>query len=146
MGLPPQASQTSVAFSDPTAGPSGSSVPRTKTEANRLKKKLKKEEKKKKKLQRIAGGHVWEDPSLEEWDPNDFRLFCGDLGNDVSEDVLTRAFNKYPSFLKAKVVREKKTNKSRGFGFVSFKEPKDFIRAMKEMNGKLHLSATCDYY
>ena len=101
-----------------------------------MKKMKKKEEKKKKKLQRVAGGQVWEDPSLEEWDPNDYRLFCGDLGNDVSDDVLTRAFNKYPSFLKAKVVREKKTNKSRGFGFVSFKDPQDFIRAMKDMNGK----------
>ncbi|OTF75727.1 RNA recognition motif protein [Euroglyphus maynei] len=79
---------------------------------------------------------VWEDPTLEEWDPNDFRLFCGDLGNDVSDDVLTRAFNRYPSFIKAKVVRDKRTNKSRGYGFVSFKNPVDFARAVKEMNGR----------
>lgn len=137
MGLPPESSQTSAVMIDPIAGPSSSGgIPKSKTEANRLKKMKKKEEKKKKKLQRVAGGQVWEDPSLEEWDANDYRLFCGDLGNDVSDDVLIRAFNKYPSFLKAKVVREKKTNKSRGFGFVSFKDPQDFIRAMKDMNGK----------
>jgi len=137
MGLPPEASQSSVVHMDPMPGPSGSTaMPSSKTEANKLKKKLKKEEKKKKKLQRMAGGQAWEDPSLEEWNPNDFRLFCGDLGNDVSDDVLTRAFNKYPSFLKAKVVREKRTNKSKGYGFVSFKDPQDFIRAMKDMNGK----------
>lgn len=94
---------------------------------------------KKKKNLRIAGGQVWEDPSLEEWDPNDFRLFCGDLGNDVSDDVLTRTFNRYPSFIKAKVVRDKRTNKSRGYGFVSFKNPVDFARAMKEMNGKFRI-------
>lgn len=68
--------------------------------------------------------------------PDDFRLFCGDLGNDVTDEVLTRAFSKYSSFLKAKVVRDKRTNKTKGFGFVSFKDPQDFIRATKEMNGE----------
>ncbi|KAH9423132.1 RNA-binding protein 42 [Dermatophagoides pteronyssinus] len=102
----------------------------------KTKSKSEKKGSKKKKNLRIAGGQVWEDPTLEEWDPNDFRLFCGDLGNDVSDDVLTRAFNRYPSFIKAKVVRDKRTNKSRGFGFVSFKNPVDFARAIKEMNGR----------
>lgn len=92
--------------------------------------------KKKNKNLRIAGGQVWEDPSLVDWDPNDFRIFCGDLGNDVTDDVLARAFNRFPSFLKAKVVRDRRTNKSRGYGFVSFKNPQDFARAMKEMNGE----------
>lgn len=68
--------------------------------------------------------------------PDDFRIFCGDLGNDVTDEVLIRAFNKYNSFLKAKVVRDKRTNKTKGFGFVSFKDPQDFIKAMKEMNGE----------
>ncbi|VDP79295.1 unnamed protein product [Schistosoma curassoni] len=67
----------------------------------------------------------------------DFRLFCGDLGNEVTDDTLARAFNRYPSFQKAKVVRDKRTSKSRGYGFVSFSDPGDFTRAMREMNGKL---------
>jgi RNA recognition motif-containing protein len=67
---------------------------------------------------------------------DDFRIFCGDLGNDVTDEILTRAFSKYQSFLKAKVVRDKRSNKTKGFGFVSFKDPQDFIKAMKEMNGE----------
>ena len=67
---------------------------------------------------------------------DDFRVFCGDLGNEVTDEILTRNFSKYPSFLKAKVVRDKKTNKSKGYGFLSFKDPNDFIKAMREMNGK----------
>jgi len=67
---------------------------------------------------------------------DDFRIFCGDLGNDVTDEMLVRVFGKYPSFQKAKVVRDKRTNKTKGFGFVSFKDPQDFIKAMKEMNGK----------
>ncbi|BES94616.1 RNA recognition motif. (a.k.a. RRM, RBD, or RNP domain) [Nesidiocoris tenuis] len=96
----------------------------------------KKKEKKNKKLIRVAGGQTWEDSTLAEWEDDDFRLFCGDLGNDVTDEVLTRAFSKYPSFLKARVVRDKRTNKTKGFGFVSFKDPQDFIRATKEMNGR----------
>lgn len=86
----------------------------------------------------MAGGQVWEDPTLSEWDPADFRVFCGDLGNDVSDDVLTRAFNRFPSFVKAKVVRDKRSNKSKGYGFVSFKDPQDFAKAIREMNGKFY--------
>ncbi|XP_003737446.1 RNA-binding protein 42 [Galendromus occidentalis] len=94
------------------------------------------EEKKPKKLIRMAGQQVWEDNSLVEWDPDDFRIFCGDLGNDVTDEMLTRVFSKYPTFTKAKVIRDKRTNKSKGYGFVSFKEPQGFIKAMRELNGK----------
>ena len=78
-------------------------------------------EKKMKRFIRVAGGQKWEDSSLAEWDPNDFRIFCGDLGNEVSDELLAKAFRKYPSFQKAKVVRDGRTNKSKGYGFVSFR-------------------------
>ncbi|EUB55796.1 RNA-binding protein 42 [Echinococcus granulosus] len=90
----------------------------------------------KKVYKRVAAGMVWEDPTLSDWDPNDFRIFCGDLGNEVSDDTLIRAFSRYPSFRKAKVIVDKRTGKSRGYGFVSFSDPNDFTRAMREMNGK----------
>ncbi|KAI9208856.1 uncharacterized protein BJ171DRAFT_487505 [Polychytrium aggregatum] len=87
-------------------------------------------------LVRAAGGEIWEDKSLLDWDDNDFRLFCGDLGNEVTDDLLSKAFMKYPSMVKVRVVRDKRTQKSRGYGFVSFKDPNDFVKALKEMNGK----------
>ena len=34
------------------------------------------------------------------------------------------------------MVRDKRSNKSKGYGFVSFKDPADFTRAIKELNGK----------
>merc|ERR1712210_191967 len=91
-----------------------------------------------KKFIRCAAGEKWDDPTLGEWDAADYRIFAGDLGNEVTDDVLSRAFNKYPSFLKAKVIREKgpKMGKSKGYGFISFRDPEDFIKAMREMNGK----------
>lgn len=55
----------------------------------------------------------------------------------MNDDVLVRAFNKYPSFQKAKVIRDKRSGKTRGYGFVSFKDSQDYIRAMREMNGSI---------
>lgn len=36
----------------------------------------------------------------------------------------------------AKVVVDKRIGKSKGYGFVSLKDPKDFLNALKEMNNK----------
>uniref|UniRef100_A0A8B9Z9V3 RNA-binding protein 42 n=1 Tax=Buteo japonicus TaxID=224669 RepID=A0A8B9Z9V3_9AVES len=74
--------------------------------------------------------------------PHDFRIFCGDLGNEVNDDILGRAFGRYPSFLKAKVIRDKRTGKTKGYGFVSFKDPNDYVRAMREMNGNGDVGGT----
>lgn len=41
--------------------------------------------------------------------------------SQVSDELLAKAFRKYPSFQKAKVVRDSRSNKSKGYGFVSFK-------------------------
>lgn len=101
-----------------------------------LKTKKKAKTEKVKKCIRTAAGTTWEDQSLLEWESDDFRIFCGDLGNEVNDDILARAFSRYPSFLKAKVVRDKRTGKTKGYGFVSFKDPNDYVRAMREMNGK----------
>ncbi|CAB3401273.1 unnamed protein product [Caenorhabditis bovis] len=106
-----------------------------KRQTDPLKKRIK-EQQTKKKFVRSGGGQVWEDSSLAEWDENDFRIFCGDLGNEVSDELLAKAFRKYPSFQKAKVIRESRSNKSKGYGFVSFRESDDYVRAMREMDGK----------
>lgn len=85
---------------------------------------------------RSAAGTRWWDPTLAEWPENDYRIFVGDLGNEVNDDVLGKPFQKYQSFAKAKVVRDHRTNKTKGFGFISFLDANDFAKALKEMQGK----------
>ncbi|KAF2877844.1 hypothetical protein BDV95DRAFT_588867 [Massariosphaeria phaeospora] len=85
---------------------------------------------------RAAGGRSWEDPSLLEWDPMHPRIFVGNLAGEVTDDSLLKAFAKFPSVVKARVVRDKRTTKSKSYGFVSFSSTDDFFRAAKEMNGK----------
>ncbi|RWW28743.1 hypothetical protein GW17_00006763, partial [Ensete ventricosum] len=89
-------------------------------------------ETKKNAIPRKAAGKSWEDPTLADWPEsmipnrtNDFRLFCGDLGNEVNDDILAKAFSKYPSFNMARVVRDKWTGKTKGYGFVSFPNASD---------------------
>ena len=86
---------------------------------------------------RSAGGATWLDPTLEDWPENDSRLFVGNLGNEVTDDLLGVAFQKYQSFQRARVVRNKfGASKSKGYGFISFSDPRDMLAALKEMNGK----------
>lgn len=89
-----------------------------------------------------------------------FRLFVGDLSNDVSDDVLANAFNKYPSFTKARVIRDRLSQKvsylivatnvplmcylQAKYGFVAFSDPEDFLRAWKEMDGEISSTVVHD--
>merc|ERR1719188_932170 len=85
---------------------------------------------------RKASGKIWRDPTLEDWPKDDYRLFCGDLGNEVTDDLLANAFRKYSSFQKAKVIRDKRTGKTKGYGFVSFSAPEDMVAALRDVNGR----------
>lgn len=87
------------------------------------------------KIFRSAAGEVWDDPTLADWNPNDFRLFVGNIGNEVTDITLRGIFSVYPTFDKARVVRDK-NGKTKGFGFVSFLKANDFLKAMKEWNGQ----------
>ncbi|KAL2021456.1 hypothetical protein VTK56DRAFT_7209 [Thermocarpiscus australiensis] len=91
---------------------------------------------KKKTVYREGGGKKWQDDTLLEWDPSHLRLFVGNLAGETTDDSLLKAFSRWKSVQKAKVIRDKRTTKSKGFGFVSFSDPEDFFQAAKEMNGK----------
>ena len=116
-----------------------SSEKNPKTQNDSQNKKLSKREEKMKENWRIyrkGAGVIWQDESLNDWPENDYRMFIGDLGNEVNDQVLANAFIKYPSFAKAKVIRNKITGKTKGYGFVSVTDVNDYIKIMREMNGK----------
>ena len=102
-------------------------------------KEQKKKEREQKKLTLRQGkdGQTWEDPTLREWPENDFRLYVGNVGPEISSDMLAEKFKNYPSFAKAKVVPNKDKHPNRaGFGFVSFLDLDDYYKAFAELNGK----------
>lgn len=87
-------------------------------------------------VQRTGGGTTWTDSTLLEWDPAHFRIFVGNLAGEVTDESLLKAFSQYPSVQKARVIRDKRTTKSKGYGFVSFADGDDYFRAARELNGK----------
>jgi len=89
---------------------------------------------------RKAAEETWVDETLQEWPENDFRIFVGDLAKEVTTELLANAFQHYHSFAKAKVIRKKADNKTRGFGFVSFLDPMECAKAIREQQGKYLLS------
>ena len=71
------------------------------------------------------------------WPENDFRIFVGNLGSEVNDVTLNSAFAaKYNSVAMSKVMRDKKSGKSKGFGFVSFLDFKECADALRTMAGK----------
>ncbi|KAI0152562.1 RNA-binding domain-containing protein [Hypoxylon sp. NC0597] len=91
---------------------------------------------KKKTVVRQGGGQKWTDDTLLEWDPSHLRLFVGNLAGETTDESLYKAFSQWKSLQKARVIRDKVTSKSKGYGFVSFSDPDEFFQAAKEMNGK----------
>ncbi|KAH0537884.1 hypothetical protein FGG08_005436 [Glutinoglossum americanum] len=91
---------------------------------------------KQKTVVRSGGGQTWTDTTLLEWDPAHFRLFVGNLAGEVTDDSLLKAFSRYPSVQKARVVRDKRSTKSKGYGFVSFSDGEEYFQAAREMQGK----------
>lgn len=84
---------------------------------------------------RKGGGQTWEDNSLLEWDPTQFRIMVGNLAGEVTDDSLAKAFAPY-GVSKARVIRDKRTTKSKGFGFVSFTDGEQGFKAARDMVGK----------
>ncbi|CAF2051064.1 unnamed protein product [Brassica napus] len=69
-------------------------------------------------------------------DSPDYTIFVGDLAADVTDYVLLETFKaSYPSVKGAKVVIDRATGRTKGYGFVRFSDESEQIRAMSEMNG-----------
>ncbi|KAM6585749.1 hypothetical protein CsatB_012751 [Cannabis sativa] len=68
----------------------------------------------------------------------DFTIFVGDLAADVTDYTLQEIFRgRFPSVKGAKVVIDRLTGRTKGYGFVRFGDETEQIRAMTEMNGVL---------
>jgi len=62
------------------------------------------------------------------------KLFVGSLPFSVSDTTLKETFEKHGSVLSAKVIMDRDTNRSRGFGFVEMENPTDATKAIKALH------------
>jgi cold-inducible RNA-binding protein len=63
------------------------------------------------------------------------KLFIGGLSWDTSDLGLREAFERFGPLVEAKVITDRDTGRSRGFGFVTFESGSDAQTAMTEMDG-----------
>ena len=62
------------------------------------------------------------------------KLFVGSLPWSVSDDKLKEIFEAHGTVVSAKVITDRDTNRSRGFGFVEMENPSDATNAIKALN------------
>lgn len=63
------------------------------------------------------------------------KLFVGGLSWDTDNHGLREAFDEYGNVIDAKVITERDTGRSRGFGFVTFESSDGASNAMSAMDG-----------
>jgi cold-inducible RNA-binding protein len=64
------------------------------------------------------------------------RLFVGSLSYNVNDDQLKEAFEAFGQVVSAKVIVDRDTNRSKGFGFVEMGSEEEAQAAIKGMDGK----------
>ena len=65
------------------------------------------------------------------------RLFVGNLSFNTTEEALMAAFQEFGEVVEARLMTERETGRSRGFGFVEMATPEAAAKAIEEMNGAL---------
>ena len=62
------------------------------------------------------------------------KLFVGSLSFSIDDKTLQQTFEKHGTVVSAKVITDRYTGKSRGFGFVEMENSTDAQNAMKALN------------
>ena len=65
-------------------------------------------------------------------------IFVSNLGYSFTSEDLSELFSEYGSVESARVITDKFTKQSRGFGFVEMADEDAATKAIKELNGSMH--------
>ncbi|CAN6687506.1 unnamed protein product [Malus baccata var. baccata] len=66
----------------------------------------------------------------------EFRCFVGGLAWATDNEALERAFSQYGEIIESKIINDRETGRSRGFGFVTFGSEQAMRDAIEGMNGQ----------
>jgi hypothetical protein len=64
------------------------------------------------------------------------KLYVGNLAYSVRDDTLEQAFGQYGSVASAKVMMERDSGRSKGFGFVEMSSDAEALAAIEGLNGQ----------
>ncbi|MGC8825285.1 MAG: RNA recognition motif domain-containing protein [Bacteroidales bacterium] len=63
-------------------------------------------------------------------------LYVGNISYSMKEEELKQAFSKFGQVLSVKIITDRRTGKSKGYGFVEMDNEADASEAMSNLNGK----------
>jgi RNA recognition motif-containing protein len=63
-------------------------------------------------------------------------IYVGNLPFSITEDKLKEAFTEYGTVVSVKIIIDKQSGKSRGFGFVEMANDSEAQKAIEQANGK----------
>ena len=63
------------------------------------------------------------------------KIFVGNMSWNTTEQGLQQAFSRFGEIAEAKVITDRDTGRSRGFGFVTFEDDSAADKAIQEMDG-----------
>jgi RNA recognition motif-containing protein len=63
------------------------------------------------------------------------KLYVGNLNYQATEDDLTNYFGEFGEVTSARIVQDRETRRSKGFGFVEFGNYDEGKKALEELNG-----------
>ena len=63
-------------------------------------------------------------------------IYCGNLSYNSTDEELDTLFTEYGSVASAKVIVDRETNRSRGFGFVEMDSDEEAKNAIDALNGQ----------
>ncbi|XP_057783122.1 glycine-rich RNA-binding protein-like [Salvia miltiorrhiza] len=66
----------------------------------------------------------------------EYRCFVGGLAWATTDQSLGQAFSQFGEVIESKIVNDRETGRSRGFGFVTFKDEQSMRDAIEGMNGQ----------
>ncbi|MFQ6630256.1 hypothetical protein Gotur_006828 [Gossypium turneri] len=66
----------------------------------------------------------------------EYQCFVGGLAWTINDRALEEAFSAYGEIVDSKIINDRETGRSRGFGFVTFRDEKSMRDAIEGMNGR----------
>ncbi len=63
------------------------------------------------------------------------KIFVGGLSWSITSETLADAFSPYGEIVESKVIVDRETGRSRGFGFVTFEDSESAEKAIRETDG-----------
>ncbi len=62
-------------------------------------------------------------------------IYIGNLSQEVTDDDLRQAFESFGNITSAKVIKDRFSGDSRGFGFIEMPDKQEAMTAMESLNG-----------